>query len=127
MTKRFAVIFCLKWVKINVVIIYYFLIQPHVWKTAGSWGTAGNGSDCMSLPLTNVGNKAKDRISKRVLQEKAHQIFWKTNISYPLIRTRTFSDIFRGCRKRNLAWNRLNCMVLWSAISIEVFDLSSSV
>ena len=34
-----------------------------------------------------VGNKAKGRISKRVLQEnKARQIFRKTNISYPLIR-----------------------------------------
>ena len=35
-----------------------------------------------------VGNKAKGRISKRVSQEnKARQIFQKTNISYPLIRT----------------------------------------
>ena len=35
-----------------------------------------------------LGNKAKGRISKRVFQEnKARQIFWKTNISYPLIRT----------------------------------------
>ena len=38
----------------------------------------------------HVGNKAKGRISKRVFQEnKARQIFRKTNISYPLIRTRT--------------------------------------
>ena len=37
-----------------------------------------------------VGNKAKGRISKRVPQEsKARQNFRKTNISYPLIRTRT--------------------------------------
>ena len=37
-----------------------------------------------------VGNKTKGRISKRVFQEnKARQIFWKTNISYPFIRTRT--------------------------------------
>ena len=35
-----------------------------------------------------VGNRAKGRISKRVFQEnKARQIFRKTNISYPLIRT----------------------------------------
>ena len=35
-------------------------------------------------------NKAKGRKSKRVFQEnKARQIFRKTNISYPLIRTRT--------------------------------------
>ena len=37
-----------------------------------------------------VGNKQKEQISKQALQEnKAHQIFRKTNISYPLIRTRT--------------------------------------
>ena len=36
------------------------------------------------------GKKAKERISKRVFQEsKARQNFRKTNISYPLIRTRT--------------------------------------
>ena len=36
-----------------------------------------------------VGNKAKGRISKRVFQEsRARQNFRKTNISYPLIRTR---------------------------------------
>ena len=38
-----------------------------------------------------VGNKVKRRISKRVFQEnKARQIFQKTNISYTLIRKRTF-------------------------------------
>ena len=37
-----------------------------------------------------IGNKAKGRISKRVFQEnKARQIFRKTNIYYPLLRTRT--------------------------------------
>ena len=37
-----------------------------------------------------VGNKAKGRISKRVFHEnKAHQIFQKMNISYPVIRART--------------------------------------
>ena len=37
-----------------------------------------------------VGNKAKGQISKLVFQEnKAHQIFRKINISYPLIRTPT--------------------------------------
>ena len=39
-----------------------------------------------------VGNKAKGRISEWVFQEKeARQIFGKTNISYTLIRIRTFS------------------------------------
>ena len=37
-----------------------------------------------------VGNKAKGQISKRMFQEnKERQIFQKTNIFYPLIRTRT--------------------------------------
>ena len=39
-----------------------------------------------------VGKKAKRRFSKRVLQKnEARQILRKTNISYPLIRTRTFT------------------------------------
>ena len=42
--------------------------------------------DCLQISLLIVGNKAKEQISKRVFQEsKARQIFWKTNISYPLI------------------------------------------
>ena len=37
-----------------------------------------------------VRNEAKGQISKRMFQEnKARQIFRKTNIFYPLIRTRT--------------------------------------
>ena len=41
------------------------------------------------LLLLIVSNKAKGRILKRVLQEnKARQIFRKTNISFPLIRIR---------------------------------------
>ena len=44
-----------------------------------------------------VGNKAKRRISKRVFQEsKARQNSRKTNISYPLIRTRTCA--YQGVR-----------------------------
>ena len=43
----------------------------------------------MKRHLELLGNKAKGRISKRFLQEnKARQIFQKTNISYSLIRTR---------------------------------------
>ena len=44
-----------------------------------------------------VGNIAKARISKRRCQEsKAHQIFRKMNVSYPLIRTRTCA--YQGVR-----------------------------
>ena len=43
-----------------------------------------------------VGNKAKGRISKRVFQEnKAHQIFRKTHISNPLIRTRALLPYYQ--------------------------------
>ena len=42
------------------------------------------------LELNCASNNAKGRISKRVFQEdKTRQIFRKTNISYPLIRTPT--------------------------------------
>ena len=42
-----------------------------------------------------VGNKAKVRISKRVFQEnKARQIFRKTNISYPLICVSSLRKIY---------------------------------
>ena len=45
--------------------------------------------------LQLIGNKAKGRISKQVFQEnKVHQIFRKTNISYPLIRTPTHTQDF---------------------------------
>ena len=43
-----------------------------------------------------VGNKAKGRISKRVFQEnKANQIFRKTHISNPLIRTRVLLPYYQ--------------------------------
>ena len=46
-----------------------------------------------------VSNKAKGRISKRVFQEnKAHQIFRKTSISYPLF-------VFRGIWRALFSWN----------------------
>ena len=45
--------------------------------------------------LHYVGNETKGRISKRVFQEnKARQIFQKTNISYPQIRTCTWRALF---------------------------------
>ena len=48
----------------------------------------------IDMKLDIVGNKAKGRISKRVFQEvKARQIFRKMNISYPLIRTRTYQGV----------------------------------
>ena len=56
-----------------------------------------------------VGNKAKGWLSKRVLQEnKARQIFRKTNISYPLIRTRTCA--YQGVRNVSFLEN-LACFV----------------
>ena len=51
-----------------------------------------------------VSNKAKERISKRVFQEsKARQIFRKTNISYPLIRTRMCA--YQGVRNVRFSEN----------------------
>ena len=57
----------------------------------------------LSVPILtifwqNIGNKAKERISKRVFQEnKARQIFEKTKISYPLIRTRKTPTLVFFC------------------------------
>ena len=51
-----------------------------------------------------VGNKAQARISRRVFQDnKAHQIFRKTNISYPLIRARTCA--YQGVRSVRFSEN----------------------
>ena len=54
-----------------------------------------------------VGNRAKGRISKQVFEEnKARQIFRKTNISYPLIHTRTCAHhgVRIVCFSENLAF-----------------------
>ena len=51
----------------------------------------------LMLMINLVVNKAEGRISKWVFQEnKARRIFRKTNISYPLIRTRTCA--YQGVR-----------------------------
>ena len=56
-----------------------------------------------------VGNKAKERISKRVFQEKkARQIFRKTNIFYPLVSSRTRAC--QGLKKVGFPEN-LTCFV----------------
>ena len=63
-----------------------------------------NSSKSTMEILEHVGNKAKGRISKRVFQEnKARQIFRKTNISYPLIRTRTCA--YQGVRNVRFSEN----------------------
>ena len=59
--------------------------------------------------LLLVGNKAKGRISKWVFQEnKARQIFQKTNIFYPLLRTGTY--VYQGVRNVQLPGN-LACLI----------------
>ena len=60
----------------------------------------------MLILVENVGKNAKGRISKRVFQEnKARQIFRKTNIYYPLIRTRKYAyqGVRNVCFLENLA------------------------
>ena len=59
-----------------------------------------------AVNLQFVGSEAKGRISKRVFQEnKARQIFRKTNISYPRIHTRTcaYQWVRNVCFSENLA------------------------
>ena len=68
----------------------------------------------------NVCNKAKGWISKWVFQEKAPQIFRKTNISYPLTRTCAYQGVRNVCFSENLAcfvflkhpfWNLPFCLI----------------
>ena len=68
------------------------------------------GKKVIQLEKHNVdGNKAKGRISKRLFQEsKPRQIFRKTNISYPLIRTRRCA--YQGVRNVRFSGN-LACFV----------------
>ena len=71
---HFTIVFFVIWTRCSQMKInnYLLILIPH-----------------LKLPVF-VGNKAKGRMSKRVFQEnKARQIFRKTNISYLLIRTRT--------------------------------------
>ena len=64
---------------------------------------------CKRYYFDFVGNKVKGQISKWVFQEnKACQIFRKTNISYPLIRTRTCA--YQGVRNVRFSEN-LTCFV----------------
>ena len=61
------------------------------------------------VPWQFVGNKARGRISARVFQEnKARQIFRKTNIFYSLIRTRTCA--YQGVKNVRF-WENLACFV----------------
>ena len=65
------------------------LILKHVWRYILARK--------IKLIFEFAGNKAKERISKRVFQEnKARQIFLKNDISYPLISTRTCA--YQGVR-----------------------------
>ena len=85
----------------------------------------------------NVGNKAKGRISKRVfLENKARQIFRKTNISYPLKQSLTkisrrkilnenFSHfIVEILRKMCTAW-KVSKYGVFSGLCFPVFGLQN--
>ena len=76
-------------------------------------GTAGlvrqPGKMMIQFARKFVGNKAKVQISKRVFQEnKASQIFQKTHISYPLIRTRKCA--YQGVRNVSFS-EHLACFI----------------
>ena len=80
-----------------------------------------------------VGNKAKGQILKVVFQEgKARQNFRKTNISYPLIRTRTCA--YQGVR--NVLFDALRDIVPfvqfkkhekrpWRNVTLEKLQIST--
>ena len=63
---------------------------------------------------------AKGRISKRLFQgNKARQIFRKTNISYPLIRTRTCA--YQGVRNVRFSENLMCFIFLKTRFEIRRF------
>ena len=65
---------------------FYLLIYDH-----GLLSQCSDDSSVKWIWQYDIGNKAKGRISNGVFQEnKARQIFGKTNISNPLTRTRTY-------------------------------------
>ena len=77
-----------------------FEINPHFSKNVLS-------SKLITFFLKFVGDNVKCRISKRVLQEnKERQIFQKTNIAYPLIRTRAcaYQGVRNVCFSENVAF-----------------------
>ena len=95
---------------------------------------SGLHEGAVSNDLHIVGNKAKEWISKRVFQEnKARQIFRKTNISYPLIRTRTcaYQGVRNVCFSENLTcfvflehpfWDLPFCLIT-DGMLLQVSDL----
>ena len=73
-------------IKVYVRLIFWYILTVY-------FGVV----DSLNLRFRLVGNKAKGRISKRVFQEnKARQIFRKTDMSYSMIHTRTCP--YRGVR-----------------------------
>ena len=66
---------------------YFWKIRIETFISCKSLYTYSYPMRCKALHLQYfVGNKAKGQISKRVFpKNKARQIFWKTNMSYPLI------------------------------------------
>ena len=70
-----------------------------------------------------VGNNTKEQISKRVFQEnKARQIFRKTNISYPMILTRTFAS--QGVKKCSF-FGKFSALFSWNtSFKFRPFALS---
>ena len=70
----------------------------------------------IQIPLQFVGNKAKGQISKQVFQEnKARQIFWKTNISYPFIHTRTCFNFLK-----HPFWDSAFCLITDEFVFAEI-------
>ena len=106
-------VFLLKLVNSN-----YFLIQPS-FRDANILHQVVSSHEFMHLRSSYpvnlhifffeiICNKAKRRISKQVFQEnKARQIFRKTNISYPLLRKNLTCFVFL----KHPFWDSLFCLI----------------
>ena len=93
-------------------IIYYYLtsvldyLPCNVQYTSPVYGVGRYALNCSTTKYSHcLSNKAKGRVSKGMFQEnKTRQIFRKMNISYPLIRTRTYQGVRNVRFSENLAW-----------------------
>ena len=79
------------------------------------------------ITIKFLGYKAKGWISKQVLQEnKAHQIFRKTNISYPMIRTHAWHALFFCNTRFEICLNACKLIIIFciDIVTLHLIHLS---
>ena len=96
----------------EVINITWTIMSIHPYIRKFFFRSSNVGSSGHTSLYLFFGNKAKARFSKRVLHEKkAHQMFPKKNISYPLICTRTCA--YQGVINVGFPENLVCFLFLW--------------